>query len=322
MLLANKIDVQEATVYSLCNNTPSIARFMKGLTTMCSAPANLNWLFALHKCKHRYLTLHDFIPGAANAMADNCVMPLGVNQCRISHSLFPLRPTDDTLGTSSPSAASCFARGLQSAGQTIESATMGGSSRSSSWTQWEAFCEDCGVAPTLAEIANPIPILLVFVVCYCNGTLSKSREPMQASTVEDVFHNIGQTMALMGHPNPHTLPSGCIEFSLGRLFHGFTKEDPPPSGLQPVSLKILCQLCLNTGQSRFDQVTCNLTIMGFFYLCQPGKVYAPSSPQSESSPFPLCDVKFVVDLGHFTANTTPLHLINQAHGMRLPFMTQ
>jgi hypothetical protein len=209
------------------------------------------------------------------------------------------------LGTSSLSAASRFARDLQSAGQTIESATTGGSSRSSSWTQWEAFCEDCGVAPTLAGIADPIPFLLVFAVRYRDGTLSKSGEPVRASTVEDVVRDIGQTMALMGHPDPRTLPSGRIEFRLGRLFRGFTKEDPPPSRLQPVSLEILRQLCLDTGQSRFDQVTRDLTIMGFFYLCRPGEVYAPSSPQSESAPFRLCDVEFVVDSGHFTADTIP-----------------
>jgi hypothetical protein len=71
MALAHQLDIREQTVHSLCDNTPAVSRFKKGSTTTRGAPAYLNRLLALHQRTHRYLSRHDYIPGPANAMADD-----------------------------------------------------------------------------------------------------------------------------------------------------------------------------------------------------------------------------------------------------------
>jgi hypothetical protein len=128
-------------------------------------------------------------------------------------------------------------------------------------------------------------------------------------------------MALLGRPDPRILPSGKQDFRLKRLLKGFTKEDPPHGRLQPVSLAIIQQLCIDTGPSTFDQTTRDLTILGFYYLCCPGEAYAPASSKTESTPFRLCDVEFAVGQGMFRADTIPLHFLDQAQGVRLEFTT-
>lgn len=223
-----------------------------------------------------------------------------------------------------PTVAARFARDLQFAGKTIVHATAAGSTAAAatSWTQWQLFCDECSVDPLLTGIADPIPFFLVFAVRYRDGSLSKSGDPVRSGTVDDILRDIGQTMALLGRPDPRILPSGKQEFRLKRLLKGFTKEDPPSQRLQPVSLAILQQLCRDTGESAFDRTTRDLTIMGFFYLCRPGEAYAPSSPHSESAPFRLCDVEFAVGSGLYRADTIPIQHLDHAHGVRLEFTTQ
>lgn len=89
-----------------------------------------------------------------------------------------------------------------------------------------------------------------------------------------------------------------------------------------MSLAIIQQLCLDAGPSMFEQVTRDLTIMGFYYLCRPGEAYAPSSKSCDSDPFRLCDVEFAVGQGMHRADTIPLELLVHAHGVRLEFTTQ
>jgi hypothetical protein len=129
-------------------------------------------------------------------------------------------------------------------------------------------------------------------------------------------------MALLGRPDPRILPSGKLDFRLARLKKGFTKEDLPPERLQPVSISILQQLCLDTGPSVFEQTTRDLAIMGFYYLCRPGEAYAPSTTTCDSDPFRLCDVEFAVGPGLHRADTIPIHLLAHATGVRLEFTSQ
>jgi hypothetical protein len=162
----------------------------------------------------------------------------------------------------------------------------------------------------------------VFAVRYRDGSIAKNNKAVRGSTVADVLHDIGQMMALLGHPDPQILPSRRQEFRLTRLLKGFTKDDPPPERVQLVSLAVLQQLCLDTGPSPFDRTTRDLAIMGFYWLCHPGEAYAPSSTTSKSDPFRLCDVEFAVGTGIFRGDAIPLALLSQAHGARLEFTTQ
>jgi hypothetical protein len=71
MVLAHQVNIRKQTVYSLCDNTSAVSRFKKGSTMTRGALAYLNRLLSLHQCTHRYLSKHDYIPGPANAMADD-----------------------------------------------------------------------------------------------------------------------------------------------------------------------------------------------------------------------------------------------------------
>ena len=202
------------------------------------------------------------------------------------------------MGNCSPTTAARFARDLQFAGQTIQHAVAARSATaaSSSWRIWTAFCTECGVAPTLPTIPDPIPFFLVFAVRYRDGSVAKNKNAVRGATVADVLRDIGQTMAVLGRPDPRVLPSRRQEFRLTRLLKGFTKADPPPERVQPVSMAVLQHLCLDTGTSPFDRTTRDLAIMGFYWLCRPGEAYAPSSATSESDPFRLYDVEFAVGI--------------------------
>jgi hypothetical protein len=70
-ILADMVDIRESTIHSRCDNTPAVSRFQKGSTTTAGAAAYLNRLLALHQRQHRYLSVHDYIPGPDNAMADD-----------------------------------------------------------------------------------------------------------------------------------------------------------------------------------------------------------------------------------------------------------
>ena len=71
-IAAQAYDIQERTIASGANNTPTVAWQTKKSTTTTSAPAYLLRLQALHQRFHRYYSSAFFVPGKLNAMADNC----------------------------------------------------------------------------------------------------------------------------------------------------------------------------------------------------------------------------------------------------------
>jgi hypothetical protein len=71
-VLAQSFDVRSHTVHNLSDNSPTVAWQKKGATSSSGPVAYLLRLHALHQRHHRYLPLHDFIPGIANVLADQC----------------------------------------------------------------------------------------------------------------------------------------------------------------------------------------------------------------------------------------------------------
>ena len=71
-VLAHYADVRERTTHNLHDNTPAVFWQRKGSTTTTKAAAYLLRLQSLHQRFHRYVPLHDYIPGPANSMADTC----------------------------------------------------------------------------------------------------------------------------------------------------------------------------------------------------------------------------------------------------------
>ena len=71
-VLAQAADIRERTIHNLTDNTPTLYWHRKGSTTTTGPAAYLLRLAALHQRHHRYLALHDYIPGPSNVMADDC----------------------------------------------------------------------------------------------------------------------------------------------------------------------------------------------------------------------------------------------------------
>ena len=71
-LLASIASIDGVMMSSFTDNTPALYWTKKGSTLTSIPAAYLLWLQALHQCHFCYFSITDHIPGAANAMADDC----------------------------------------------------------------------------------------------------------------------------------------------------------------------------------------------------------------------------------------------------------
>jgi hypothetical protein len=71
-VLAQTFDVRSHTVHNLSDNAATVAWQKKGAASTSGPVAYLLRLHALHQRHHRYIPLHDFIPGVANVLSDQC----------------------------------------------------------------------------------------------------------------------------------------------------------------------------------------------------------------------------------------------------------
>ena len=71
-VLVHNVDVREHTIGLFHDNTPAVFWQRKGSTSTVGPAAYLLRLKALHQRFHRYVSRHDYLPGPANAMADDC----------------------------------------------------------------------------------------------------------------------------------------------------------------------------------------------------------------------------------------------------------
>lgn len=69
-VLAQFADVRELTTHNCYDNTAAVCWQRKGSTTTMGPAAHLLRQQALHQRHHRYVPLHDYIPGPINGMAD------------------------------------------------------------------------------------------------------------------------------------------------------------------------------------------------------------------------------------------------------------
>jgi hypothetical protein len=69
-VLAQHVDIREHIVHNLSDNSATVAWQRKGASSNVGPVAYLIRLQALHQRHHRYVPLHDFIPGTMNLMSD------------------------------------------------------------------------------------------------------------------------------------------------------------------------------------------------------------------------------------------------------------
>ena len=85
---------------------------------------------------------------------------------------------------------------------------------------------------------------------------------------------------------------------------------------------MLAELCRTAGTNPFAQAIRDLSIISFYFLCRHGEATAPSSADSESAPFRLCDTEFIVGNTTYRADLIPINLLLAATSVRLEFTEQ
>jgi hypothetical protein len=71
-VLAQQVDVREATIHNLTDNTATMYWQRKGATSTTGPASRLLRIQSLHQRHHRYVPSFGYIPGEANAMLDYC----------------------------------------------------------------------------------------------------------------------------------------------------------------------------------------------------------------------------------------------------------
>jgi hypothetical protein len=88
---------------------------------------------------------------------------------------------------------------------------------------------------------------------------------------------VGQTLALLGAPDPRLDPSGRIDLRLSRQLRSYHRHDPPPQRMQPISLDVLRHVMSSVFQDHHApwslQAAADLISIGFFFLMRPGESF-------------------------------------------------
>jgi hypothetical protein len=71
-VLDQQVDIREHTIHNFYHNTATKYWHDKGLTTSAAPAAYLLRLQSLHQRFHSHILMHDYIPGDANRLADEC----------------------------------------------------------------------------------------------------------------------------------------------------------------------------------------------------------------------------------------------------------
>jgi hypothetical protein len=71
-VLAREVDVREATILNVSDNTPTVYWQRKGAVSSAGPAARLLRIQALHQRWYHYVPTFDYLPGPANVMSDDC----------------------------------------------------------------------------------------------------------------------------------------------------------------------------------------------------------------------------------------------------------
>jgi len=190
------------------------------------------------------------------------------------------------------------------------------------WTLWTTFCTNLCINLYLSKpTIDPILLLWIFTVHYCNGTIAPHGQQVQSFTVENALHSVGQAMALLGALDPWLNQLGTIDFCLSCLLQGFRATDPAPNCTQPIPLRInhttmeMATTSLTGGALAIADMAC----IAFFFLLCPGK-YTASSNSNNS--FTINDIQLLHDDLVLPWNTTPEPELLTANYVTYTFQTQ
>ena len=159
-----------------------------------------------------------------------------------------------------------------------------------SWDLWRQFCRELNHDPHLQSVSDPILLLQVFAARVRDGSLT-GHKPVHAGTVATRLRDVGQTLSLLGTPDPRMNPSGSLDLRLARQLRHYSLADPPPARAPPLSLSVLHYIVHNCYRSRrvvphATQACTDLIIIAYFFLMRPGEFCETAT----AHPFRFCDV--------------------------------
>jgi hypothetical protein len=97
---------------------------------------------------------------------------------------------------------------------------------------------------------------------------------------------------MVGSSDPRLDDHGRLDIRLTRLTKAFTKQDPPPSRVKPLPLRLLVQAAALahslSDSSLAVRAIADMLILAFFFLMRPGEYCI--TPDGGSHPFCLADV--------------------------------
>ena len=125
----------------------------------------------------------------------------------------------------------------------------------------------------------------------------------------------------MGAPDPRLIGPRNLDLRLSHQLRSYAKADPPPSRVQPAPLQLIQQLQTH-AVTAWTKAVCDMSLIGFFFLCRPGEYTYPSDADTRSSPFCLQDVSFYSGALHLPAATTPAYALHAATSVYLTFTDQ
>jgi len=178
------------------------------------------------------------------------------------------------------------------------------------------------VDPYLTNVEfEPIHLLCVFAIHYHNGSIVPHGQPVQSCMVENALRLVGQTLALLGTPDPRLTSLGATDFRLAWLLRGFHATDPAPNHVRPIPLKILCTTMdmAATSSTPGALATADMACIAFFFLLRPGEYTAS---RNNDNSFTINDIQLLRDDLVLPWSTTPEPELLTANYVTYTFRTQ
>ena len=154
------------------------------------------------------------------------------------------------------------------------------------------------------------------------GQCSRSGRPVQAGSVDSELRYVGQTLSLLGAPDPRYSADGKLDYRLRSMFRGYRLTDPAPSRVKPIPIPVLIRACQEARNTTPLLASCaDMICIGLYYLCRPGE-YAVSSTETLSTPFRLADVELYLGQTRLNLASAPETSLRAATYAILVFTNQ
>jgi hypothetical protein len=133
----------------------------------------------------------------------------------------------------------------------------------------------------------------------------------------------GQEIASLGTLDPRLLANGKLELRLKNQLKSYSHQDPPPERVKPIPMP-LAAAAVQDAYATPDPLlhaTGDCGVIGLFFLLRPGK-HVKAAADSDTSPFRLCNVEFLLGHSCYNAATRDLVLIPSPDQVHLTFTKQ